>query len=56
MGIYPESFLKPMRADVGAVLARIEPANPGGDAKLAMGEVKPVQVHHGEAVAAEGRH
>jgi NADH-quinone oxidoreductase subunit M len=56
MGIYPESFLKPMRADVGAVLARIEPANPGGDAKLAMGEVKPVEAHHGEAVAAEGRH
>ena len=36
MGVYPESFLKPMRQDVGAVLARVERANPGGDARLAM--------------------
>ena len=35
MGVYPESFLKPMRRDVGAVLARIGRANPGGDARLA---------------------
>ncbi len=35
MGIYPESFLRPMRRDVGNVLARIERANPGGDARLA---------------------
>ena len=39
MGIYPESFLKPMRGDVGSVLARIERANPSGDAKLAVGGV-----------------
>ena len=39
MGIYPDSFLKPMRGDVGSVLARIERANPGGDAKVAMGGV-----------------
>jgi len=37
MGVYPESFLKPMRGDVGTLLARIERANPGGDAKLALG-------------------
>jgi NADH-quinone oxidoreductase subunit M len=36
MGIYPESFLAPMRNDVGALLARIDRANPGGDAKIAM--------------------
>jgi NADH-quinone oxidoreductase subunit M len=35
MGIYPESFLKPMRRDVGTIVARIERANPGGDAQLA---------------------
>jgi NADH-quinone oxidoreductase subunit M len=35
MGVYPESFLKPIRGDVRFVLARLEPANPGGDAKLA---------------------
>jgi NADH-quinone oxidoreductase subunit M len=36
MGIYPESFLKPMRRDVGALVARMERANPGGDAQLAV--------------------
>ncbi len=38
MGIYPESFLKPMRRDVGTLVARIERANPGGDAQLASGK------------------
>ena len=42
MGIYPESFLKPMRRDVGALVARLERANPGGDAQLAAG--KPIKV------------
>lgn len=37
MGVYPESFIAPMRADVGTLLARIERANPPGDALLAMG-------------------
>ncbi|MBV9842453.1 MAG: NADH-quinone oxidoreductase subunit M [Sphingomonadaceae bacterium] len=31
MGIYPESFLAPMRGDIGQLLARIERADPGGD-------------------------
>ena len=38
MGIYPESFLKPMRRDVGALVVRMERANPGGDAQLAAGK------------------
>ncbi|PTQ11668.1 NADH-quinone oxidoreductase subunit M [Sphingomonas oleivorans] len=37
MGVYPESFISPMRADVGAVLARLERAKPQGDAQLAAG-------------------
>ena len=32
MGIYPESFLRPMRADVGRLLERVERAAPPGDA------------------------
>jgi NADH-quinone oxidoreductase subunit M len=44
MGVYPESFLRPMRADVGTLLARIERARPEGDAKIAMNAVKPVSV------------
>jgi NADH-quinone oxidoreductase subunit M len=34
MGIYPESFLAPMRQDVGVLLARIERVQPPGDAPL----------------------
>jgi NADH-quinone oxidoreductase subunit M len=37
MGIYPESFLAPMRKDVGYLLARVERANPPGDAGLVKG-------------------
>ena len=51
MGVYPESFLKPMRNDVGTLLVRLERARPDGDAKLAMGKVVPVkaQEHEGGA-------
>jgi NADH-quinone oxidoreductase subunit M len=45
MGIYPESFLKPMRNDVGAIVARIERANPGGDSQLAAGKPVAVATH-----------
>ncbi|MBX9814952.1 MAG: NADH-quinone oxidoreductase subunit M [Proteobacteria bacterium SG_bin5] len=31
MGVYPESFLAPMRADVGALVARVASAKPAGD-------------------------
>ena len=35
MGVYPESFMAPMRKDVGVVLARVDPAWHGGDSRLA---------------------
>jgi NADH-quinone oxidoreductase subunit M len=38
MGIYPESFLRPMRADVGRLLTRIERAVPPSDAALTLGK------------------
>ena len=47
MGIYPESFLKPMRRDVGALVARMERANPGGDAQLAPGKSGLKVIHAG---------
>ena len=59
MGVYPESFLAPMRNDVGTLLARIERANPGGDARIAMNaNPKPAAVEHDGNVpkAAEGGH
>jgi len=37
MGIYPESFLAPMRKDVGVVLARVQPAWAGGDSRPTKG-------------------
>jgi len=49
MGIYPESFLAPMRNDVGALLARIERARPQGDAKLALGKPTLVSAKHRKA-------
>ncbi len=48
MGVYPESFMAPMRADVGRLLERVEPAAPASDAHLTKG--KPAPAAH---VAAE---
>jgi len=41
MGIYPESFLRPMRADVGRLLERLEPSVPQSDAHLTKGKSQP---------------
>ncbi len=38
MGVYPESFLAPMRADIAALDARVARARPAGDAALAAGK------------------
>ena len=37
MGVYPESFLRPMRADVGRLLERIDRAAPQGDSRPTAG-------------------
>jgi NADH-quinone oxidoreductase subunit M len=34
MGVYPETFLRPIRADVGRIVERIERAAPSGDAHM----------------------
>jgi NADH-quinone oxidoreductase subunit M len=59
MGVYPESFLAPMRSDVGVLLARIERATPPGDAQLVRGKGAPPahvvgEPGHDPAVAAAG--
>src|SRR5687768_9194849 len=41
MGVYPESFLRPIRADVGRLLERIERAAPDSDSRLTVGQPKP---------------
>ncbi|MBU1824704.1 MAG: NADH-quinone oxidoreductase subunit M, partial [Alphaproteobacteria bacterium] len=43
MGVYPESFLAPMRGDVTTVVARLAPAKPAGDAHLAAGKPQPAK-------------
>ncbi|HEX7872140.1 MAG TPA: NADH-quinone oxidoreductase subunit M [Sphingobium sp.] len=52
MGVYPESFLAPMRKDVASLVARLDRAKPEGDAKLALG--KPVAQDHHIAADHEG--
>ena len=52
MGVYPESFLAPMRKDIQTLEARIARAAPEGDAKLAA--VKPKA--EAENAAHEGAH
>jgi NADH-quinone oxidoreductase subunit M len=50
MGVYPESFLAPMRSDVGVLLQRIERARPEGDARIARGAPRVVpEAHAAEA-------
>jgi NADH-quinone oxidoreductase subunit M len=38
MGLYPESFIRPMRNDVGRLLARLERVAPAGDSSLTLGK------------------
>jgi NADH-quinone oxidoreductase subunit M len=51
MGVYPESFLAPMRADIAALDARVARAAPEGDARLVVGKARAA-----EADAQEGAH
>ena len=43
MGIYPETFMAPMRADIAALDARVARAKPVGDAHLTAGKPNPAQ-------------
>jgi NADH-quinone oxidoreductase subunit M len=44
MGVYPESFMRPMRADVGRLLERVERATPPSDSAPTPG--KPAEASH----------
>jgi NADH-quinone oxidoreductase subunit M len=46
MGVYPESFLRPFRNDVGRLLERVERAAPAGDMALTKGKPQPQAEHH----------
>ncbi|MEN2746605.1 NADH-quinone oxidoreductase subunit M [Sphingomonas sp. T9W2] len=48
MGVYPESFLAPMRKDVGLLLARIERAAPASDSRPTAGNPAAAAAHAAE--------
>jgi len=52
MGVYPESFIAPMRADIASLDARLSRAKPDGDAHLTAGTAEPAE----EAAAHGGAH
>ncbi len=56
MGIYPESFLKPMRQDIAALDARLARARPVGDARLTAPKPEAANKAAGENAAHEGAH
>ena len=57
MGVYPESFLAPMRQDIAALEARLARAAPEGDSQLQVGEPMSRAANYVEAEhAAEGAH
>ena len=45
MGVYPESFMAPMRADVGRLLVRLQPVTPAGDSQLTKGKPVTITTH-----------
>jgi NADH-quinone oxidoreductase subunit M len=54
MGVYPESFMRPMRADIGRLLERVERAKPAGDAHVTAG--RPGAAAHAETHTAQEAH
>jgi NADH-quinone oxidoreductase subunit M len=46
MGVYPESFIRPIRADVGRLLERIDRAAPAGDSHLTAGRAVAAAAAH----------
>ena len=46
MGVYPESFLAPMRKDIAALDARLAQARPEGDAQVTAGKPKVAPEEH----------
>jgi NADH-quinone oxidoreductase subunit M len=54
MGVYPESFLAPMRQDIAALDARIARAKPEGDSRIRPGQ--PAAAVQVSTTAHEGAH
>jgi NADH-quinone oxidoreductase subunit M len=52
MGVYPESFLAPMRQDIAVLDQRLAMARPAGDSKVRLAAIKPAAA----AAAGHGEH
>jgi NADH-quinone oxidoreductase subunit M len=52
MGVYPESFIRPIRNDVGRLLERVERAAPAGDSHLTAGKPQAKAADHAGEPAA----
>ena len=52
MGVYPETFLAPMRKDIAGLEARLAQARPKGDADVQLAAIPPAaKTHdHGDAM------
>ena len=53
MGVYPEPFIKPYRADIGRLVERLQPTAPAGDSKFVVGKGA---ANHAVHEASEGAH
>ena len=51
MGIYPESFMAPMRKDVSVLLERVQESVPASDSRLVVGAPPAAADAHGAAEA-----
>ena len=56
MGVYPESFLAPMRGDIAAIEARIARAAPQGDADVVLGTPRAHEANYVEGEHGGGEH
>jgi NADH-quinone oxidoreductase subunit M len=56
MGVYPESFLAPMRADIAALDARLLRARPEGDARITEPKPQPAKTEAHTPESEEGAH
>jgi NADH-quinone oxidoreductase subunit M len=48
MGVYPESFMRPMRRDIGTIMERLDRAKPLSDAQVTKGKPAAPAAHHRE--------
>jgi NADH-quinone oxidoreductase subunit M len=49
MGIYPESFIRPFRADAARIVQRLDRVAPAGDSQLTAGKPRAAAEHGAEA-------